>query len=90
MTSTTRVSPVCVGACWGQESQYSKSANIENDLADQFTSGLDVETGVPDLLRIPTSWLADDIGHYKKEGFAHVSRCIMTWLGRMQSPQSRL
>ena len=49
-----------------------------------------METGVPDLPRIPTYLLTDDIGHYKKEGYAHVSRCIMTWLVRMQSPQSRL
>ena len=82
--------PVCVGACFGQESQYSKSANIERELVDKLTSGLDAETGVPDLPRIPTSSLADDIGHYKKEGFPHVSRCMMTWLGRMQSPPSRL
>ena len=63
---------------------------FNTDLVDKFTSGLDVETGVPELLRIPTYLLADAIGHYKKEGYAHVSRCIMTWLGRMQSPQSRL
>ena len=49
-----------------------------------------MDTGVSDLMRISSCWLADDIGHFKYEGFAYVSRCIITWLGRMQPPQSRL
>ena len=74
----------------GRRLSIASLVTFKNDLVDKFISGLAVETGVPDLLRISTCWLADDMGHYKKEGLAHVSRCIMTWLGRMQSPQSRL
>ena len=63
---------------------------FKNDFVDKFTSGLDVDTGVSDLMRISSCWLADDIGHFKYEGYAYVSRCLITWLGRMQPPKSRL